>query len=80
MATRVTVKGQVTIPAAIRKQFGIQPHDSVEFQVENDRITLIPVVPLKNLRGAVKRRGPGAAQERSVAKRAAAARVREELS
>lgn len=70
----------MTIPSAIRERFGIRPHDRVEFQVEGDRITLIPVVTLKELRGAVTRKGPGADQERSVAKKAVAARVREELS
>jgi AbrB family looped-hinge helix DNA binding protein len=34
MGTRVTVKGQVTIPKSVREAAGIKPGDSVEFTVD----------------------------------------------
>ncbi|WP_375460493.1 AbrB/MazE/SpoVT family DNA-binding domain-containing protein [uncultured Enterovirga sp.] len=36
MATRVTVKGQVTIPKAVRESLGIRPGDEVEFYTGHD--------------------------------------------
>ena len=38
--TRVTQKGQVTIPAEIRARFGIKPKDKVLFEVEGESIRL----------------------------------------
>lgn len=40
--SRMTVKGQVTIPAEIRRRFGIGPHDTVAFVVTDDEIRLMP--------------------------------------
>ena len=40
---KVTTKGQVTIPQAIREQLGIQPGSEVEFQVEGNVAQLVPV-------------------------------------
>jgi AbrB family looped-hinge helix DNA binding protein len=34
MGTRVTVKGQVTIPKSVREAAGIRPGDTVEFTVD----------------------------------------------
>lgn len=35
---RVTVKGQVTIPKAIREKLGIQTHTDIEFIEEADKV------------------------------------------
>ncbi len=40
--TRVTQKGQVTIPLDIRRQFGIKPKDVVRFEVDKDGVKLTP--------------------------------------
>lgn len=40
MATRVTVKGQVTIPKAVREHLGVVPGDRVEFAVTNHGVEL----------------------------------------
>jgi antitoxin PrlF len=40
--TRLTVKGQVTIPADIRRLLGVRPHDEVAFVVEDDHVRLAP--------------------------------------
>lgn len=37
---RITTKGQVTIPQAIREQLGFHPHTEVEFVVERGRVFL----------------------------------------
>lgn len=37
---RVTTKGQVTIPAEIRDQFGFLPDTEVEFVVQDDGVRL----------------------------------------
>ncbi len=37
---RVTTKGQVTIPQAVREQAGIVPGTELEFAFENGRITI----------------------------------------
>jgi antitoxin PrlF len=63
METRVTSKGQVTIPKPIRDRLGIVPGDAVAFELAADgRIVLIrsrgsrPVSRFAALRG---RAGPG---------------------
>jgi AbrB family looped-hinge helix DNA binding protein len=35
---RLTTKGQVTIPLAIREQLGLLPHTEVEFEIEGDAV------------------------------------------
>lgn len=39
---KVTRHGQITIPAALRKQVGIEEGDLVELQVREDHIVLTP--------------------------------------
>lgn len=38
--TIVTEKGQVTIPADVRRALGIMPHDPVEFEVDGEFVKL----------------------------------------
>lgn len=40
--TKVTRHGQITIPAALRKQVGIEEGDLVELQIVDDYIVLTP--------------------------------------
>ena len=80
MLAKVTSKGQVTIPNEIRKKLGIRTDDKVDFVVEGDRVVLVPVKTLKDLRGAVKALKEGEfAEERTTAKASVAERVREEM-
>ena len=37
---RLTKKGQVTIPKAVRDAIGLRPGDSVVFDIENDTVVL----------------------------------------
>ena len=38
---RVTSKGQVTIPQAIRERLGISAHSEVDFVEEGDKVVLV---------------------------------------
>jgi len=38
---RVTTKGQVTIPVAIRERLGLLPHTEVRFEVEGNTVRLV---------------------------------------
>lgn len=38
---RITSKGQVTIPAAIREELGLLPNSEVEFVVEGDAVRIL---------------------------------------
>jgi len=49
---RITSKGQVTIPQAIREQYGLLPDTEVEFVVTDGRVTLVPRPTTDNDRGA----------------------------
>ena len=58
---RITSKGQVTIPLAIREKLGLLPETQVDFRVEGNTVRLVKV-PEKPSRGqAVVRRLKGTA-------------------
>jgi AbrB family looped-hinge helix DNA binding protein len=40
LSARLTVKGQVTIPAPVRTILGVRPHDKIAFVVEDDQVRL----------------------------------------
>ena len=63
---RITSKGQVTIPQAIRERAGLHPHSEVTFELQaNGDVMLRPVQPpQKSVRGAFERvRGSANANE-----------------
>lgn len=39
-SARVTSKGQITIPVAVRRRLGLRPGDRVHFSLEDDRAVL----------------------------------------
>ena len=66
MESAITVKGQATIPKAIREHLGLKPGDRVKFFVHPDgSVVLLPKLPASALRGAVKsrRRSPVTIEE-----------------
>ncbi|MDP3097887.1 MAG: AbrB/MazE/SpoVT family DNA-binding domain-containing protein [Syntrophales bacterium] len=76
MLSKVTTKGQVTIPKSIRDALGIGPNDRVAFIQEGERFLLQPIRTLKALRGVIKAKGSSTfSEERSLAKKAVAERV-----
>ena len=43
MKSKVTTRGQVSIPSAIRKKFNIEPESRIEWVVEGNVIKVIPL-------------------------------------
>ena len=60
MESAITVKGQATIPKAIRDHLHLKPGDKVRFFIHPDgSVVLLPRLPITALRGMLKaRRGP----------------------
>ncbi len=55
MDSKLTIKGQMTIPKAIREHLRLKPGDSVKFFVHpNGTVVLLPKVPISALRGILK--------------------------
>ncbi|CAN5130291.1 hypothetical protein BH23CHL1_BH23CHL1_11450 [soil metagenome] len=51
----ITQRGQVTLPAEVRRWLGVKPADRVEFIIDDDRVTVKPVAyTLETIFGAVK--------------------------
>jgi AbrB family looped-hinge helix DNA binding protein len=66
--TRVTEKGQIVIPAALRKKFGIKKGTRIKVSESDDQIILTPLTPqiirqkIEKLYGSVKG-GPSLTKE-----------------
>jgi AbrB family looped-hinge helix DNA binding protein len=43
MKSKITDKYQITIPKEIRKKMGLSRDDSIEWAIENEKITITPV-------------------------------------
>jgi len=57
MESAITVKGQATIPKAIREHLRLKPGDRVKFFVHPDgSVVLLPKLPASALRGMIKSR------------------------
>lgn len=57
MESAITIKGQATIPKAIRQHLRLKPGDRVKFFVHPDgTVVLLPKLPASALRGIVKSR------------------------
>jgi antitoxin PrlF len=57
MESAITVKGQATIPKAIRDHLRLKPGDRIKFFVHPDgTVVLLPKRPISDLRGMVKSR------------------------
>lgn len=78
MESAITVKGQATIPKAIREHLQLKPGDRVKFFVQPDgSVVLLPKLPASALRGLVKsRRRPVTIAKMNQAIREGAAAVR----
>src|SRR5271157_5903564 len=56
MESAITVKGQATIPKAIREHLHLKPGDRVKFFVHPDgTVVLLPKLPVSALRGMLTR-------------------------
>ena len=56
MTLTVSIKGQMVIPAKIRKKYNIQPQTKVELIDKGNEIVIVPLPkdPLRNSRGILK--------------------------
>ena len=52
----VSSKGQITLPAKIRTEFGIRSKDKVQFLVRNNEIVIKPLRSFRELRGTIAHR------------------------
>lgn len=51
----ITQRGQVTVPAEVRRVLRVKPRDKVAFQIEGDQVRLAPVrFTLETAYGSVK--------------------------
>ncbi len=50
----VSSKGQVTLPAALRKQLGIEPGSTISFEGDAKQIIIKPELPMSAYRGILK--------------------------
>jgi antitoxin PrlF len=78
MESAITVKGQATIPKAVRTHLGLKPGDLVKFFMHPDgSVVLLPKLPASALRGIVKfrRRRPVTIEEMTNVAREGAAGV-----
>ena len=54
MESAITIKGQATIPKAIREHLRLKPGDRIKFFVRPGSVVLLPKRPVSDLRGMVK--------------------------
>ena len=76
MKAKVSVRGQVSIPSRIRKEFNIEPESRVEWIVDGNVIKVIPLPkdPVAAFRG----RGSGAYSTKQLVKERRAEREKED--
>ncbi len=81
-SSKLTRKGQVTIPAGIRQALGLEEGHQLVFRLQDDEIRVIPALTIvRRTAGAVKTEGPPLTAEelREVAEEAIAADVMERM-
>ena len=77
MESALSIKGQATIPKAVREHLRLEPGDRVKFFVHPDgSVVILPKIPTSALRGIVssRRRRPASIDEMDKAAAAGAAR------
>ena len=42
IVTTITQRGQVTVPAEVRRMLGLQPRDKVAFAIDDGEVRLVP--------------------------------------
>jgi len=57
MRTKVTERGQTSIPASVRRRLSIGPNTSLEWIIEENTVRVVPIPedPISALRGSGKR-------------------------
>lgn len=59
MESHITVKGQIVIPASLRRKYGIKPGTKIKIHDDGERIILKPVTDesYRRLRGSLSGKG-----------------------
>lgn len=58
MESALTVKGQATIPKAVRDHLRLKPGDRIKFFIHPDgSVVILPKIPTSSLKGIVRSRG-----------------------
>lgn len=53
--SKLTERGQTTLPSQVRKALGLKPHDSIIYFIEEDRVVMKPLHgDILELRGRLK--------------------------
>jgi antitoxin PrlF len=61
MESALSVKGQATIPKAVREHLQLEPGDRIKFFMHPDgTVVILPKIPTSSLKGAIASRGPEA--------------------
>jgi len=56
--SKITAKGQTTLPKAVREALSLNPGDKVRYFVHDDEVRIRKVLPISRLFGIVKYDGP----------------------
>ena len=56
--SKITVKGQTTIPKTVRDVLRVKAGDRVRYVIQGDDVTIVPVRPTRSLFGMLKYDGP----------------------
>jgi AbrB family looped-hinge helix DNA binding protein len=57
MESTITIKGQATIPKAVRDHLHVKPGDRIKFFIHPDgTVVMLPKIPITALKGIVKSR------------------------
>ena len=43
LVTTMTQRGQITVPAEVRRLLGLKPRDKVAFKIDDGKVRLVPV-------------------------------------
>lgn len=56
--SKVSKRGQITLPKAVREALGLQPGDRVRYFIHEGDVKILPVRPVTELFGILKYDGP----------------------
>jgi len=80
MISKITTKGQVTLPKEIRSFLNVKPSDRINFVIEEGTVILKPVKTLKDFKGSVQaKKKTNIREERKQAKTKVGKKVIEEM-
>ena len=56
--SKITVKGQTTLPRSVRDSLGVKAGDRVRYVIVDEGVLIMPVRPTSRLFGSLKYEGP----------------------